>query len=183
MVKSLNFAPELQLRGHKRIFSAHGEREKREFKPVFDKRGIWHLEQTGTSNTYLDIQSHADSVDINVIMARFRAGETDVLQQIQNQYGDVSDMPTNFADIVNAQLKAEALFMSLSAEVRAKFNNSVEQFMARVGTREGLEALGYKFDTQPNPEPKTPPTASTTPPTASTTPPTVSVNNNGGKIE
>lgn len=169
MERSLKFAPELQLRGHKRIFSSHGQREKPEFQPVFDKRGIWHLEQTGTSNTYLDIQSHADSVDINVIMARFRAGETDVLQQIQNQYGDVSDMPTNYADIVNAQLKAEVLFKSLSAETREKFNNSVEQFMARVGTREGLEALGYKFDTQPSIEP--------------TTPSVSSENNSGGKTE
>lgn len=169
---SLKFSPELQLRGHKRIFSAHGEREKREFQPVFDKRGIWHLEQTGTSNTYLEIQSHADSVDINVIMARFRAGETDVLQQIQSQYGDVSDMPTNYADIVNAQLKAEALFKSLSADVREKFNNSVEQFMVRVGTKEGLEALGYKFDTQPTPELK-----------ASSTPLKTAQIENGGETE
>lgn len=170
MERSLNFVPELQLRGHKRIFSSHGEREKRVFQPVFDKRGIWHLEQTDTSNTYLEIQSHADSVDINVIMARFRAGETDVLQQIQNQYGDVSEMPTNYADIVNAQLKAEALFKSLSAEIREKFNNSVEQFMARIGTKDGLEVLGYKFDTQPISA-------------AITDPPAASENNNGGKTE
>lgn len=144
--QKFSFAPEIQLRGHKRIFTAHGEREKPEYYPVFDKRGVWHLEQKGTTNTYLDIQAHADSCDINVIMARYRNGEIDVLQQIQASYGDVTNIPTNYADIMNAQIKAKDLFMSLAPEVREKFGNSVEQFMARIGTREGLEALGYKFE-------------------------------------
>lgn len=148
----MTFSPELQLRGHKRVFCAAGDREVIEYQPVYDKNGEWHLEESGKSNQYLEIQSHADSCDINIIMARYRAGETDVLQQIQNSYGDVSNMPTNYADIVNAKLKAEQLFMSLSPDVREKFNNSTEQFMARVGTKEGLEALGYKFEQQPQKE-------------------------------
>lgn len=131
---------------HVRVPSNIGDREKKEYQPVYDKRGIWHLEETGLSSVYLDIQSYAASCDINVIMARYRNGEVDVLGQIQGVYGDVSNIPTNYAEIMNAKLEAENLFASLSADVRAKYGNSVEQFMSEIGTKSGLEKLGYKFD-------------------------------------
>lgn len=122
-----------------------GSRKKQEFQPVYDRAGVWHLEPTKQSNLYLDIQSYADSCDINVLMARYRNGETDVLQQIQGVYGDFSNIPTNYAELMNAKVQAESLFSGLSADVREKYNNSVEQFMAEIGTKEGLEKLGVKF--------------------------------------
>lgn len=137
-----------------RFHTEVGSREAITYQPVYDKRGVWHLEETGKENRYLEIQSYADSCDINVIMARYRNGETDVLQQIQGTYGDFSNVPTNYAELMNAKLQAEQLFMSLAADVREKYNNSVEQFMAEIGTKEGMEKLGVKFDAPaPAPEP------------------------------
>lgn len=129
-----------------RYRSATGERVVIEYQPVYDSRGVWHLEPSGKTDRYLEIQSYADSCDINTIMARYRNGETDVLQQVQGTYGDFSNIPTNYAELMNAKLEAERLFMSLAADVREKYNNSVEQFMAEIGTKEGLEKLGAKFD-------------------------------------
>jgi len=129
-----------------RFRTATGSREAVTYEPVYDRKGVWHLAETGKENRYLDIQSYAASCDINVIMARYRNGETDVLQQIQGTYGDFSNVPTNYADLMNAKLQAEHLFMSLSADVREKYNNSVEQFMAEIGTREGMEKLGISFE-------------------------------------
>lgn len=124
-----------------------GDREKLEYQPVYDKRGVWHLEESGKTSVYLEIQSYAESCDLNVIMARYRNGETDVLQQVQGVYGDFSNIPANYAEIMNQKIQAENLFASLSADVREKYNNSVEQFMAEIGTRSGLEKLGVSFDT------------------------------------
>lgn len=133
---------------HKRIHTATGSRYKTEYQPVYDKAGVWHLEPTGKTDIYLDIQSYAMSCDINVIMQRYRNGETDVLSAVQGVYGDVSNVPTNYAELMNMKLEAERLFASLSADVRAKYNNSVEQFMAEIGTRSGLEKLGVTFGEQ-----------------------------------
>lgn len=131
---------------HKRIHSDIGSRKKTEYQPVYDKAGVWHLEKSGETDIYLEIQSYAMSCDINVIMARYRNGETDVLSAVQGVYGDFSNVPTNYSDIMNAKLEAERLFMSLAASVREKYNNSVEQFMAEIGTKAGLEKLGVSFD-------------------------------------
>lgn len=126
---------------HERVHCEPGSRMKVDYQPVFDAKGMWHLEKTGEHDIYLDIQSFADSCDINILMARYRNGETDVLQQVQGTYGDFSGIPKNYADLMNAKITAERLFMSLRADVREKYGNSVEQFMAEIGTKEGYEKL------------------------------------------
>lgn len=123
-----------------------GNRIHIDYQPVYDAKGVWHLEPSGKTNAYLEIQSHADSCDINILMARYINGETDVLSQVQGMYGDFTNVPTNYAEIANAQLRARELFMSLAPEVREKYGNSVEQFMASFSSREGWEAIGFKFD-------------------------------------
>lgn len=133
------------LSNHKHFRMSKGDRLKQEYQPVYDKAGRWHLEESKKTSLYLDIQSFADSCDINVIMARYRNGETDVLQQIQGVYGDFSNIPSNYAELMNAKLTAENLFNGLAPDVRSKYNNSVEQFMSEIGTRSGLEKLGVTF--------------------------------------
>lgn len=130
-----------------RCYCDHGTREKKDYMPVYDKAGVWHLEEKKGHKvqTYLEIQSYADECDINVIMARYRNGETDVLSQIQGVYGDFSNVPTNYAEILNDTIKMEQIFLSLAPEVREKFNNSVEQFGASLGTKEWQDVM---FPTQ-----------------------------------
>lgn len=124
-----------------RVYCNPGKRMKIEYQPVYDKKGVWHLEETGETSLYDSIQSFADSVDINLIMSRYKNGEIDVLNRVQGFYGDVSNVPTNYADILNETLKAERLFMSLAPEVRERYNNSISQFMSEIGTKEGQEKL------------------------------------------
>lgn len=156
MAKSLKFTTHLsRMVNPERYHCEVGNRIADEFEPVYDRAGVWHLEKSGETNRYLEIQSYADSCDINVIMARYRNGETDVLQQVQGTYGDFANIPTNYADMMNAKIQAEKLFMSLAADVREKYNNSVEQFMSEIGTKAGLEKLGVSFD-KPQPDPAVP---------------------------
>lgn len=143
------------LSGQRRVYCPHGTREKADYFPVYDRAGVWHLEKKDTPvQTYLEIQSYADECDINVLMARYRAGDTDVLSRVQGVYGDFSLIPTNYAEIMNEKLRAEQLFYSLSADVRSRYNNSVEQFMSEIGTKSGLEKLGVKFEAPASPEPE-----------------------------
>lgn len=134
-----------------------GSRTRKEYTPVYDRAGVWHLEESGINNDYLEIQSHAESCDINILMARYRLGETDVLQKVQGTYGDFTNIPTNYAELMNAKIQAENLFMSLHPDVREKYNNSVEQFMSEIGTADGqkklMEIFGPKQTDVPVPAP------------------------------
>lgn len=133
-----------------RIRCKRGDRIHIDYHPVYDARGVWHLEESGKTDSYLEIQSHAESCDINILMARYRNGEVDVLSRIQGIYGDVSEVPTNYAEIINAKLRAEEMFMGLSPELRESYGNSVEQFMASLSTKAGWKALGINFDPPKN---------------------------------
>lgn len=126
----------------KRIAAVSGSDVHVTFEPFYDDRGVLDLKESGVVNSYLDIQSHADSVDINLILARYNAGETDVLSQVQGFYADVTEMPRTYAECLNLGIQGERAFMQLPLEVRAKFNHSFEQFMAEIGSADFAEKMG-----------------------------------------
>lgn len=121
-----------------------GLHDRQEYQPVYDRKGVWHLEPTKKSNAYMEIQAHADSCDLNIIMQRYLRGEVDVLQQVQGYYGDVSNIPSNYAEILNETIRGESLFRSLAPDIRAKFGNSAEQFISALGDGSAWDILGVK---------------------------------------
>lgn len=73
-------------------------------------------------------QSAKDECDINVIMARYLAtGETPVLNRVEGQYFDVSEM--DFHDHMNAIRASRELFDSLPARARDRFHNDPAEFL------------------------------------------------------
>ena len=81
-----------------RRYCNNGTREKKSYQPIYDRAGVWHLEEMDTKiQTYMEIQSYKDECDINLIMARYRNGETDVLSKVQGVYGDFTNVPNDFA--------------------------------------------------------------------------------------
>lgn len=137
-----------------RRFCDNGTREKKSYQPIYDRAGVWHLEEMDTKiQTYMEIQSYKDECDINLIMARYRNGETDVLSKVQGVYGDFNNVPNDFAQVLNDTIKMEQVFMSLAPEVREKFNNSFEQFGAALGTKEWQDIM---FPTKSEPAPAEP---------------------------
>lgn len=96
----------------------------------YGKKGEMELVEKGKVNLYDEIQSHADSVDIHVVLKRFANGETDVLNQRPGAYGDFSNMPRSFADVLNHINDAEQTFNRLPADIKANFSNSFAEFYA-----------------------------------------------------
>lgn len=133
---------ETQFREHKRFISNAGSPEKITYEPYYDERGNLELKETGKINQYMDIQSHADSVDIDLIVARYRAGDKDALNKAQGFYADVSGMPKSMVDILNLGIKGEAAFASLPLDVRSRFDNNFAQFIATAGSKEWYDKLG-----------------------------------------
>lgn len=127
---------------HERIHPSSGSRVKQLYIGRYDANGRVVLEEKGTEDLYAYIQSFADSVDINVILARFASGDTQALSRAQGFYADVIDFPTNMADALNRINECEEMFKSLPLDVRQKFDCSFEQFLSQSGTDDWLEKMG-----------------------------------------
>lgn len=110
----------------------------------YDANGRVVLEEKGKENLYDYIQSFKDSVDINVILARFANGDAEALSRAQGFYADVTGFPQNMADALNRINECEEMFKSLPLEVRQRFDCSFEQFLSQSGSDDWLDKMGMK---------------------------------------
>lgn len=150
---------------HSRVLQEPGSQVKTLYGPVFDKQGHMSLEEIGHENIYDYIQSHADSVDIHVILKQFEAGDPSVLSRVQGAYGDFTQMPKTFAEALNTMIAAEQYFNSLPVETRAQFGHNFNQFIASMDAPDFTSRMGI------DPIPDTPQTAPAPSPAQTATPP------------
>lgn len=145
-----------QYRPRIRFISNGGQRERILYQPKFDENGVMDLVESGKEDLYDFIQSHAESVDIHVILARFQNGDIDALSRVQGAYGDFTNMPTSYAELLNRVNEGQSFFNSLPVDIRAKFNHNFAEFMAGMDKPDFLENLGIKSEPEPVPpvEPK-----------------------------
>lgn len=115
---------------HSRVHSCAGNGLKKVYKPVVRDDGVVDLVEAGTESLYDYIQSWKDSVDINVIMARYANGDVDALSKVQGAYGDFTQFPTTYAEMLNRVIQGKHMFASLPLEIREKYNHDFGQFIA-----------------------------------------------------
>lgn len=76
------------------------------------------------------MQSFKDESDINMIIARVRAGhDISNVAARTGQYGDFSNLPS-YQDCLNTVNRATGMFNSMSSTVRERFNNDVATMVA-----------------------------------------------------
>lgn len=137
----------------KRFFCNAGSKVKKVFEPTFTSSGARVLVCVGEEDLHGYIQSFKDQVDIQTIIKRFELGDPSGLHAQVGMYGDFSNCPTNLAEFLNLQNRAKLLFDQLPADVRATFNNDVNQFFVSYGSEEWLEKVKPFLPTsEPNPE-------------------------------
>ena len=129
---------------HDRVAACVGSPVRTLYGGRYDANGRVVLEEKGRENLYDYIQSFRDSVDLNVILARFSNGDTEALSKAQGFYADVTDFPKTMADALNRINECEEMFKSLPLEVRQKFDCSFEQFLSQSGSEDWLEKMGMK---------------------------------------
>lgn len=129
---------------HNRISANPGSPVKVLYGGRYDANGRVVLEKKGEENLYDYIQSFRDSVDLNVILARFANGDVEALNKAQGFYADVTDFPMNMADALNRINQAEEMFKALPLEIRQKFDCSFEQFLAQSGTEDWMSKMGFE---------------------------------------
>lgn len=130
---------------HPRVHQTLGSREKVLYTSKVLDDGTIDLIESGKEDLYGYIQSHKDSVDINVLLARYQNGDPTALARVQGSYGDFTQMPKTYAELLNAMIAGEQYFNSLPVETRAKFDHDFNKFMAGMDDMPGwLEKMGIK---------------------------------------
>lgn len=126
--KEFKFEP-WRYKRYRSPFSETGKPVKVTYSSKFDEKGNIVLEPVGEENVYDYIQSFAESVDINNILARYQSGDTSALNQAQGAFGDFSDVPDNWADVLNVVNAGKVNFDKMPPEFKEKFGNDFYRFV------------------------------------------------------
>lgn len=136
---------------HDRVHVDPGNPIKTLYGPIFDDNGVMDLTVTGKANLYDEIQSHADSVDIHVLLKRYaESGDPGLFSRVQGAYGDFTQMPTTFAGALNTLIAAEQYFNGLPLDVRAQFGHSFQQFIAAMDKSDFSARMGITPEVPPD---------------------------------
>lgn len=153
-----------------RVHVDPGDPVKTLYGPVFDKNGVMQLKETGKHDLYAEIQSHADSVDIHVLLQRYANGDPGVLARVQGAYGDFTQMPQTFAEALNTLIAAEQYFNGLPVETRAQFGHDFHQFIASMDQPGWTSKMGLEPSVPESPSPVPSPTSTPSEPSPSPSP-------------
>lgn len=117
-----------------RSFSDSGCSDIPEFFSQIDDTGNIVLKKKGVTDLYAEIQSHRDSVDLGMILERFKQGDERAaarLQSVQGMFGDFATVPKTYAEMFNKTMAAQDYFDHLPVEEKMKFDNSFEKWLMR----------------------------------------------------
>lgn len=115
--------------------------------PIYEERlnedGKLVLVESGEDNLFEFVQASKAECDIYHILERYQRGDVDVLNRRAGQYLDVVGLPTNLMDMHNTMVNVQRQFDALDPEIRQKFDNDVNVFVATVAqsTPEQLRAI------------------------------------------
>ena len=108
---------------------------------IIDEFGHKDLKCTGETNRYEKIQSHLDEVLIENIIAKATL-DPSVLCKTKGLYFDATSMPKTLAEAQNAILALNQEFEKLPVELKQKFDNSAEKYIAAYGSKEWGDKMG-----------------------------------------
>lgn len=129
-----------------RIFTNAGNPVKTVYKSRLNKNGDIEVYEAGKENIYKLIQSNADTVDINIMMAKFKAGDEEALNNKKAFYMDLTEMPESQFEAINMVNDSKWAFEELPVNIKEKFGNNYEKWLATAQTPEWFEKMEFKKD-------------------------------------
>lgn len=91
--------------------------------------------ETGKSNLYEYIQSHADSVDITKILERCALiQDYSMLNRMPSAFMDVTEMPSNLAEAYAQVQDAKNFFDRMPIDIKEKYQNNFVEFISDIGS-------------------------------------------------
>lgn len=120
-----------------------GDRYHITYEPVVNPDGTISLVENGKEDIQAKIDSYREKTDIAYIIKRLEMGDTSVLNQNNPMYGDFTDMPKSYAEVLQLVIDAENSFYKLPLDTRNKFDNDYKQWLAQAGSLEWSERMGF----------------------------------------
>lgn len=119
---------------HERVYTDPGSPIKIEYQlRIIDNHE--EIVETGKSNLYEYIQSHADSVDITKILERCALiDDYSLLNRMPAQFLDVTEMPKSLAEAFAQVQDAKNFFDRMPMEIKEKYNQNYLEFISDIGT-------------------------------------------------
>lgn len=111
------------------IVSEPGERMRQTWREKIDEQGNKFLVEDELYDQFEEIQSYADSVDVNKIIQRYMSGDESALDRARAFYADVTKVPKNFAQMVELNSRAEMAFKQLPTELQELYGYSYVEFL------------------------------------------------------
>lgn len=131
--------------------SATGNGKEPEYSYEIDEKGARTLKRTGEVNVYAQIQTYLEETKIENIIQRATYDPAAIGSQewMKQAEVDISNMPENYHEWKRMVNDAENRFNALPAELKEKFDNSVEQYISEMGTVEWAKKLGWTEPIEP----------------------------------
>lgn len=111
------------------------------FSPRVGKDGVVELVESGFEDIRAYINSFRDSTDLRIILARVQSGDISALMSRPGSYGDFTQMPKTYAEVLQLQIDSRRIYDSLPVDIKARFNNDPNQFLASAGTDQWFDTL------------------------------------------
>lgn len=126
----------------KPVCSNPGERFKQEYQLRINEKGTEELVPTGKTDIQAFIDSHYETVDMNVILQRLENGDLSVLDDTRAFYADVSEIPGSMFEIMNLNRQGKEIFDKLPLDLKQVYGNDYLQFVME--PMRGIEYLDNK---------------------------------------
>ena len=124
------------------FFSHPGETEHIIYAPSFAADGTIVLSASDVVDIKKEINSYRDQTDMAYILSRLMAGDDSVLTDKSPMYGDFTQFPRTYAEMLQLVQNGEDAFNALPADVRLKFDNDRCKWFASIGTDDWFNSMG-----------------------------------------
>lgn len=114
-------------------YSVPGNRYQITYHMEIDENGVEDLKPDGQTDLYQEIQSHESSVDLELILERYRNGDVNALERAQAMYADISDVPIDMRDLLNLNIRAREYFETLDPEYKQIYGNDYTKYIMQPG--------------------------------------------------
>lgn len=122
------------------------------FAPIYEERinrnGIKVLVEVGRHNLNEFVQSSLEGTLVYNILHKFELGDTSVLEKVKGFYADVTEVPTSLIEVHNLMSRVSKNFDSLPSELKEKFGNSPETFLASIENGEFSKIIASMQDSK-----------------------------------
>lgn len=133
-----------------------GETVRRTYLWEYNEKGEKVLRLDQTIDQQAEIDSYLEETKLENIIRRASI-DPDIAARLVPDMGgglqDASEMPTNLMELQNIMLRAEQIWDEIPKEIKLKFDNDVDKFVASFGTIDWAKNLGIYQEKEPE-EPK-----------------------------